>query len=207
MEKVILNSRQLDQLAQHHPTLAPYYRGALPCDDLPNVQDTLLPFGFIVNTDPSTMEGRHWIGVWVSSPSKVEWYDSFALDLPLYETTQPLQRWLYQFKHAVRNGQAAQSVYDQSCGGYALMFLVAKSQDVSMTAFQLRFHKHDYVDNDQQVARFVHNLILKECRWMSEADMQYADTVDGPTPKIQTTFRSRNGVRHLLNNVATSYYQ
>lgn len=201
MEKVILNSRQLDQLALHHPTLSSFYKGARPCDILPHVRDTPTSFGVIVNTDTSNLPGQHWLGVWVTNPTTMEVYDSFALELPLYETTLPLRRWLQQFKHVTRNGQAAQSVYDQSCGGYALMFLVAKSQDNSLTAFQQRFHEHNYVGNDRQVARFVRNLIHKERRWMSEADMQRADTVGGPTPLVQNTFRSRNGVRSLLNDV------
>lgn len=197
MEKVILNSDQLNQLALHHPTLAPHYQGALPCDQLPDPTRLPTPFGFIVNTDPSDLPGRHWLGVWVASPQRVEWYDSFGLELPLYETTAPLLRWLRRFKFTVRNGRAAQNIYDQSCGGYALMFLVAKSQGESLTTFQARFAPHDYVGNDHRVAQFVHDLILKERRWMREADV-----VDGPTSRrVQTTVRSRRGVRHLLSPV------
>ena len=54
MEKVILTTSQLNQLAFHHPTLAPSFFGTVLCDGLPSDPDVSLPTGYIVNTDPGT---------------------------------------------------------------------------------------------------------------------------------------------------------
>ena len=197
MEKVILNTDQLDQLALHHPTLASFYEGALPCDSLPPPDKVSHPRGMIVNTDPASMGGRHWLGVWIDG-NTCEIFDSFALDLELYETTAPLIKWLKQFKYVTRNGRCVQSIYDQSCGGYALMFLVAKSQGEKMSQFEKNFFKTNYVMNDKKVGRFVRDLIGKERRWQKESLLK--DMVDGkPVKIIQGTARSRGGVRHLIH--------
>ena len=118
MEKVILNTDQLDQLAFHHPTLASFFGGTYACDALPNPSTVKHPRGFIVNTNPSDMAGRHWLGVWIDR-NTCELFDSFALDLELYETTDPLVEWLDQFTRLTRNKKSVQSFYDQSCGDYS----------------------------------------------------------------------------------------
>ena len=187
MEKVILTTSQLNQLAYHHPTLSPSFGGTFPCDGLPDHPPRERDEGYIVNTDPAGEPGRHWLGLWVSG-NACELFDSFALDLDTYETTEPLKTWLrHQFKYVTQNGQSVQSLHNQSCRGHALMFLVAKSQGQSLSEFQKQWSRHDYVANDHRVGQWVKDLIMKERRWQREAQL----------PGDQGTCRSRDGVRHL----------
>ena len=187
MEKVILTTSQLNQLAFHHPTLAPMFGGTVPCDGLPSDPDMGRPTGYVVNTDPAGQPGQHWLGVWTDG-NACEVFDSFALDLDTYGTTDPLIHWLRRrFKYVTKNGQSVQSLHNQSCGGHALMFLVAKSQGQSMTSFLQTWSRHDYVANDHRVGQWVKELIFKERRWQMEARL----------PDDQSTCRSRDGVRHL----------
>ena len=188
MEKVILTTSKLNQLARHHPTLASHYYGAVSCDGLPDHPLELQqPKGYIVNTDPAGEPGQHWIGVWTDG-NTCEVLDSFALDLPLYQTAQPFQDWLNRhFKYVTHSGQSVQSLHNQSCGGDALMFLVAKSQGKTMSEFVKTWSKYDYVANGHRVGQWVRNLIFKERRWQEEAIL----------PEDQGTPRSRGGVRHL----------
>ena len=143
MEKVILTTSQLNQLARHHPTLAPSFYATVPCDGLPPNPDTSRPQAYIVNTDPAGQPGQHWLGVWTEE-NTCEVFDSFALDLQTYGTTAPLQTWLRRhFKYVTKNGQSVQSLHNQSCGGHALMFLVAKSQGQSLSSFLQTWSRHD----------------------------------------------------------------
>lgn len=205
MEKVILSTTDLNQLARHHPTLAPHFVATLPCDLLPPLKHLTAPCGLIVNTDTADLPGRHWLGLWITSKRQCEVLDSFGLDLDVYETTQPLQRWLKQFKHVSHNQQSLQSVADQSCGDYALMYLVGRSQDKSMSQFLQLFSKHDYVGNDRKVGRWLGRLIRDERKWQREATLprNRRTFVDGQSddsyPIVeQSTLRSRQGVRHLV---------
>ena len=201
MEKVVLATSDLNQLARHHPTLAPHFVATLPCDLLPPAKTLSKPCGLIVNTDTADLPGRHWLGLWVPAANRCEILDSFGLDLDVYETTAPLKRWLKQFKYVSQSGRSLQSVADQSCGDYALMYLVARSQDQTLSDFLKFFSKHDYVSNDRRVGRWLEQLIKDERKWQHEAALP-EEFVDGGVPSWpvveQSTPRSRQGVRHLL---------
>ena len=64
MEMVSLNNVQLDHLANHHPSLARYFYGTVACDRLPNKPVKTEARGYIMNTNPHDMPGRHWIALW-----------------------------------------------------------------------------------------------------------------------------------------------
>ena len=127
MEKITLNNRQLDFLASHDPVLEPFFFGTVPCDKLPRHPDKSNPTGYIVNTDPHYLPGKHWIALWTDGKT-CEVIDSYALPLSTYGTTDPLVDWLNKhWKYVIRNGQSLQSLYSQSCGDYALMYLRARA--------------------------------------------------------------------------------
>ena len=86
----------------------------------------------------------------------------------------------------IPNSQSLQSVYSQSCGDYALFFLIDRSQGKSMKEFLNRFDKHDYVHNDHKVGQMLKTLIQKQIGWTSVCTCE------------QDTCGSRHGVRHLL---------
>ncbi|KAL9982830.1 hypothetical protein ACROYT_G004939 [Oculina patagonica] len=111
------------------------------------------------------MRGRHWIALWTNG-NVCEVLDSYALPLEVYQTAQPLQDWLDDhWKYVERNGQSLQSLYSQSCGDYALMYLIDRAEGRSMSQFEARFKKHDYVYNDHKVGQMLKALISKERSW------------------------------------------
>ena len=162
MEKITLNNRQLDFLADHDPLLYPMFFGTVACDELPGCPQKSKPTGYIVNTDPQHLPGKHWIALWTDGEA-CEVMDSYALPLETYETTQPLIDWLNKhWKYVIPNEQSLQSLYSQSCGDYALMYLRAKAQGRSMNDFLRQFSKHDYVYNDHKVGLMLKKLIERE---------------------------------------------
>lgn len=188
MEKVSLNNVQLDLPVKSQPSLKPYFYGTLPCDRLPNQPDKKGPVGYIVKTDPQGQPGRHWIALWTQN-NVCEIMDSYALPLETYLTTRPLQEWLDRhWKYVMHNGQSLQSLYSQSCGDYALFFLIDRSQGQTMNTFLNRFDKHDYVNNDHKVGQMLKKLIEKEVGWKQMCQCDYQ----------QNACSSRCGVRHLL---------
>ncbi|KAL9984691.1 hypothetical protein ACROYT_G007017 [Oculina patagonica] len=155
----------MDQLARHHLSLKPYFYGTVACDRLPRKPFKTEARGYIVNTDPHYMRGRHWIALWTNG-NVCEVLDSYALPLEVYQTAQPLQDWLEDhWKYVERNGQSLQSLYSQSCGDYALMYLIDRAEGRSMSQFEARFKKHDYVYNDHKVGQMLKQLISKERSW------------------------------------------
>ena len=86
----------------------------------------------------------------------------------------------------IQNSQSFQSLYSQSCGDYALFFLIDRSKGKSMDEFFKRFDKHDYVHNDNKVGQMLKTLIENEIGWNELCKSE------------QDTCTSRCGVRHLL---------
>lgn len=90
---------------------------------------------YIVNTDPHDEPGKHWIALWTEG-NVCEIMNSYALSLDVYGTAAPLQEWMdRQFKYQMRSGKSLQSLFSQSCGDYALMFLVDRAEGRSMNDF------------------------------------------------------------------------
>ena len=191
MEKITLNNRQLDFLASHDPVLEPFFFGTVPCDKLPRHPDKSNPTGYIVNTDPHYLPGKHWIALWTDGKT-CEVMDSYALPLNTYGTTDPLVDWLNKhWKYVIHNGQSLQSLYSQSCGDYALMYLRARARGLSMETFVGQFSKHDYVHNDHKVGQMLKKLIEKQIaseEWYHVCKMNHH----------QNTHACKQGVRHLV---------
>ena len=111
--------------------------------------------------------------------------DSYALTLQDYKTTDPLIEWLHRhYKYQVHSGKTQQSVFSQSCGDYALMFLVLKARGASMQDFLNLFSSKDFVSNDHKVSRWLRGCIVDQLTW------QHLEPVDKTTTKC--------GLRKLL---------
>ena len=190
MENVALNNLQLDHLAGSHPKLARVFYGTVPCDRLPRTLSQERPTAYIVDTDPHDEPGRHWITIWTEG-NVSEVMDSYGLSLEVYGTTDPMMEWLNRhFKYQMHNGQSLQSLFSQSCGDYALMYLIDRAEGRSMQHFLNRFRRNDYVDNDHKVGQMMKRLIVDELVWNNICK----------TPCHQDTRGSLGGVKHLLKN-------
>ena len=188
MEKVALNNLQLDYLAGTHPKLAQVFYGTVPCDRLPRTLPQEGPTAYIVNTDPHNEPGKHWIAIWTEG-NVSEIMDSYGLSLEVYGTTDPLLEWLNRhFKYQLHNGQSLQSLFSQSCGDYALMYLIDRAEGSSMQQFLNRLKKNDYVNNDRKVGQMMTRLIVDDVIWHKICKK----------PWCQDTRGSLGGVKHLL---------
>lgn len=154
------STQQLESWARQFPTLAPHWVGALPADGLPAKPIKERPQAYIVNTDKSHEEGLHWIAHWTYGPV-CEKMDSYGLPMEVYEAT-PIKRWMNEH-WAIHQGnkQSLQAVNSETCGYYALQYLVDKSKGKSLHEFLRQFNKHDYVGNDAKVARWFQSLAIK----------------------------------------------
>ena len=188
MEKVALNNLQLDYLAGTHPRLSQVFYGTVPCDRLPRTLPQEGPTAYIVNTDPHDEPGRHWIAIWTEG-NVSEIMDSYGLSLEVYGTTDPIVEWLNRHsKYQLHNRQSLQSLFSQSCGDYALMYLIDRAEGRSMQQFLNRFKKNDYVNNDRKVGQMMKRLIVDDVMWHKICKKPYC----------QDTRGSLRGVKHLL---------
>ena len=166
------------------------FYGTVPCDQLPRTLPQEGPTAYSVNTDPQDEPGRHWIAIWTEGTLS-EVMDSYGLSLEVYGTTDPIMEWLNRhFKYQMHNGRSQQSLFSQSCGDYALMYLIDRAKGRSMQHFLNRFRRNDYVNNDHKVGQMMKRLIADEILWNKICK----------TPCHQDTRGSLGGVKHLLKN-------
>ena len=190
MEKVALNNFQLDHLAQSDPKLSQVFYRTVPCDKLPSLVLKESPTAYIVNTDPDHEPGRHWIALWTEG-NVCQVMDSYGVSLDVYGTADPIKEWIKRhFKYQLVNEKSLQSLFSQSCGNYALMFLVYKANGHSMNEFLDLFSSHDFVGNDRKVGSWLKHRIIDALAWKEICE----------TPCQQDTWKSRpHGISDLLH--------
>lgn len=165
-----------------------FYR-TVPCDKLPSLVLKEGPTAYIVNTDPDHEPGRHWIALWTEG-NVCQVMDSYGVSLDVYGTADPIKEWIKRhFKYQLVNEKSLQSLFSQSCGDYALMFLVNKANGHSMNEFLDLFSSHDFVGNDRKVGRWLKHRIIDALAWKEICE----------TPCQQDTRKSRpHGIYDLL---------
>ena len=125
-----LTTGQIDNMLK--PILKSRYLGTLPADFnrfLPNLKNNKR-FGFVMNTDPSNKEGKHWIAVLVDMEDdmSVEYYDSFGRE-PSKKFMKELKKLIDKLKPSTylkmkTNNIQVQNKNSQNCGWFAMKFLL-----------------------------------------------------------------------------------
>ena len=159
MEFVPLSDTVLRYLAKDDRELRPYIRGVFPADQVPLVFKKRVN-AFIVNTDPASQPGEHWLALWTEGTT-CEVFDSYGLPLSTYKNPT-LQAWLSQWKEIISSDQTLQAMDSFTCGHYALFFLKAKARHASFQDFLAQWHSNNLVLNDKRVADQLQRLIKTE---------------------------------------------
>ena len=136
-------THQIDNILSQDPYVGPMFLGVFPRDKLSLFGDGAL----VINTDPSTKPGEHWIAVFIKNGS-AEYFDSYGSDPP---------KWLKKYWKNVMwtsNPVPLQSPLSAVCGQYCVYYLLHKARGYDMNSLLLNFT--DDVDfNDQMVHDFI----------------------------------------------------
>ena len=171
MELVPTTDEQLRHLAEDDPHLGPHFAGVFPSDRLPPRPIRDRAQGYIVNVDPHDRPGSHWMALWTPGPDDDEEeetclvMDSFGL--PLWRYGAPaLEDWLEKHWSTLRfNRRSLQAIDSNTCGAYALLFLVHCSLGGTLQTFQQYFSRYDFVKNDARAAAWFKRLVRRDLAW------------------------------------------
>ena len=96
------------------------------------------PCGFIINTDPITRKGSHWVAVFFYSASKCEFFDSMGQNPKFYNAY--FENFIYKFcTNFTYNHKPIQMRYSNICGIYCIMFLMYCCKAKRMNIFIEQF--------------------------------------------------------------------
>src|SRR5882757_2759354 len=102
------------------------FKGVFPADYLAAAATPfLLPACFVVNTDPSTKPGAHWVAYYFDKKGGVDYFDSYGLPpttpdlLTFFSSHNSGGAWRRFY-----NGVKLQGNTSKACGFYCVYFLI-----------------------------------------------------------------------------------
>jgi hypothetical protein len=144
-----MNSNQINKILKRH--LRQYFRGVHASDAIP-MNSAPYPYAVVVNTDKMGNPGEHWQAIWILSPDKVEFFDSFG-NAPKGN----IKTFIQKFKKNEKNAIKLQKNFEISCGPYVIYFLINRFRGHSLKTIVKNLHKQIFPD--VFVKFFVHNLL------------------------------------------------
>jgi hypothetical protein len=125
------------------------FLGVFPRDWMPELPHSpRLPVCYIMNSDPSSLPGSHWLAVFATDSDDLNFFDSFACPPAFYDI---------HFSSIAQSvaSIALQSIDSTVCGHYCIYYLFHKALGHSNSSILDSFSSHDLHWNDRQVHRFV----------------------------------------------------
>lgn len=102
-----------------HTTNAPVFKGVFAADEIPysELKDSPSPLCLVLNSDPSSQPGTHWICAFIlPDSSSVEFFDSYGLAPTVYNFSFPPSTTIF-------NTLTFQSPHTPVCGQYCILYL------------------------------------------------------------------------------------
>ena len=122
-----MNNHQIVALLNANPHTKGFFGGVYSSDNVP-VIPVHEPTAYVINLDPSTQPGSHWISV-ITGPGKFisEYYDSYGQE-PKLTRIKKLLGDVY-----IYNNKQIQSILTTVCGQHCLYFILGRSLKKSMS--------------------------------------------------------------------------
>ena len=128
------------------------FKGVFPCNRIPK-QKFKLPYAFVINTDPASKPGTHWVALFVDDYNHAEFFDSFGRYLT--------NKYIVDFiddncASACWNTACIQSDLSVKCGQFALGFIKARLQGIDADQFISLFTQDEekLLQNDIIIEKF-----------------------------------------------------
>ena len=147
-----LNSRELETLLKYDGQLR--FMGVFASDQLTDIK-VLKPGGLILNTDPASLPGTHWISIYFQSDGVSQYLCSGGT-----EPWGPLRSFLEKNSTSTQyNTNILQPRHSQLCGYYSAFHLIAACRGHSLKQIVKKFDYNTPHLNDQVVKYFIYNYL------------------------------------------------
>ncbi len=154
-----MNSAQIDYALRNDACTQGLFAAVVPSDHLrPLIKQLRLPCAYVVNTDPSTQPGQHWVAFYFPPQAwePAEFYDTYGQEAG--SINGDLAHFLHKYKHRPpprQNGQVVQGLLSSACGQHCIYFLALRSRGWTMAEILDLFSRQELDWNDSMVTAFV----------------------------------------------------
>ena len=149
-----MDSQQLRRCIAEDPLTRYYTGGVLASDELPSELQPLRKRIFIINTEPASQPGAHWLAVYLPPNQPLEFFDAMG-DVPPQSVIQFLRTQDQNSTGYYYQTLPLQSENAVTCGHFCLYYLVHRVRGLSMSTIIQDFTTTDYMLNEQKVVDFV----------------------------------------------------
>src|SRR5271154_323152 len=139
----------------------------IPCDGLSNM--THNNFAYIVNSDPSSKPGTHWLALYQNPKDKsIEFFDSFGMSFEYYGVN--FTEFIMNCNRNVKiSNRHIQSLHGTTCGEYCVYFLAKRTKGYSFQSIIDEFDKYNLKGNDSFVKQFIDDIIVVDDKLVRNA--------------------------------------
>lgn len=119
-----LSTLQIYDFLHEHEDTKDVFSDCIPCDAIPAPHR--YPCAFVVNTEPSGMKGKHWIAIYVVSPTVAEYFDTSGR-----KPEGLIKQYLGRFITVRDNDVPIQSPVTDVCGAHCIYFVVERCKGLT----------------------------------------------------------------------------
>ena len=153
--------RQLANIAANHECLAPYFGGIKAANTLPTFIKSYPAF-FIVNSDLWWQKGSHWLLIVIpAANTPLIYFDALGKRASQYSAHIEYFLRLHSSTHFLANTLRYQPSHSSLCGLYCLYVADKICQGQTFATVLNSFHCRQLEVNDQMVADYYKNHLLK----------------------------------------------
>lgn len=146
-----MNTVQLQKIISQDKCMQESFLGVFPSDYLPT-EIIKYPACFIANVDSSTEPGSHWLAFYISTPKRIEFFDSYG-NAPVYYKG-PISNFVSKFLYVDYNPMTLQTNASAVCGHYCVYYLYCKCRGQSLRKILSSFVTKS-ISNDKRVYDFI----------------------------------------------------
>ena len=143
-----MNTKKIITICKTDAKIAPVFSGVFPSDCLP--KSVFYPTAFVLNTDPKSKPGTHWVSIYIDGEGRGDYFDSYGKEPPI-SFKRFLDKNCIQWQY---NNRQLQAPLTSVCGQYCILFLHLRCRNVSMQSILSQFGI-DLVKNDRCVINFI----------------------------------------------------
>ncbi len=140
-----MNTLELYRAVNSDEEIKQKFIGVFPSDRLPKHRTGCM----IVNEDPHTQNGSHWVSIFLLPNNRAEYFDSYG-SIP---RVKRIKNYLKGFD-TVRNTEQLQSLFSTTCGQHCLFYLYNRCRGIGLATIIDSYSKQQH-RNDEMVADFV----------------------------------------------------
>lgn len=151
-----MNTVELTSVVKRINIKGTYFLGVFACDNLPKSPITLLPCMGVVNTDPSSLPGQHWLGFYITKNRHGLFFDSFGNSPDKYP--RAIKNFLLKNCYEIMySRKQVQSFFTTTCGHHCVFFLYNMQKSVPYK-HMIKMYSSNLERNDAMVCSFVNKI-------------------------------------------------